>query len=263
MRPILLDTGLEGARLACLRPMTGADELAAEAGALALLDRLLVLEGPATVPSGCAARLPVADRDRLLACVYEQHFGDSIEADATCPRCAAPFTLRLVLSAIVAEQRTHVREGVTGPDERSCYRHCGVRFRLPSTSDLDAAAKLAPEDRRPALFACCIVAGDPVSKEEAIEAAMEAVGPTLDVDLDTRCPHCGAAAVLNFEIGGYLLKSLTNGRGFLLREAHRIARAYRWSCGEIMSLSRGVRQDLVRLIDGELEPIRRPIAAFG
>ena len=39
---VLLDPGIDDRRRAFLRPLTGADEVAADAGAVALLDRLLV-----------------------------------------------------------------------------------------------------------------------------------------------------------------------------------------------------------------------------
>ena len=251
MQRVLLDTGLDGARLAWLRAMTGADELAAEAGTVPLLDRLLVSQGPGAVPPGAAARLPVADRDRLIASLHQEQFGDAIEADAACPGCRQPFALRFHLIEVLAEHRPAAPDGVTGPDEMSCYERNGVRFRLPSTMDVEAALARQAADRPACLLAGCILAGDPAGQEAAIEAAMAALGPTLDLDLTATCPHCTGAAALRFEIGAYFLKSVMNGRRFLLREVHRIARAYAWSCAEIMELPGRVRQDLVRLIEGD------------
>ena len=82
-------------------------------------------------------------------------------------------------------------------------------------------------------------------------AAMAALGPTLDMDLATTCPHCRARQSVRFAIDRYLLQCLAKERRFLLQETHRIARAYGWSHAAIMALPRRDRQDHVRLIDAE------------
>jgi hypothetical protein len=263
MRCVLLNPGLDGCRTAYLRAPCGADELAGDDGAIAVLDRLLVQLGPGAVPPGSAARLPVSDRDRLLACLYRDLFGDQIEADATCKGCDTPFAVRFSLSGLIDGQRPWCPDGIAGPDAAGHYRLHGVTFRLPSTADLDAVAALPAEERRTALLASCVVVGDASGHDDSIEGAMAALAPALDVDLDARCPHCDAATLLHFNITSFFLKSLGNERRFLLREAHRIARAYGWSCAEIMALPRAVRQDFVRLIDSETTPGRRPMAAAG
>ena len=80
---------------------------------------------------------------------------------------------------------------------------------------------------------------------------MGALGPTLDTDVNTACPHCVSQQNVRFAIDRYLHRSLANERRFLLHETHRIARAYRWSHETIMALPRRDRQEYVRLIDAE------------
>jgi hypothetical protein len=260
MLRVPLDPGFDGFRLACLRAPTGADELAAEVGGVALLDRLLVAESADYVPPGAASRLPVADRDRLLAELHRHLFGDAIEADATCAACDKPFELRFSLRSLSAGCAARLREGVDGPDALGRFRLGKTLFRLPASADV-AAAAAGPEDRRrQALLAACVVEGDADGQEDSIEEAMAALGPALDVDVETLCPHCAGASTARLEIGSYLLKCLANERRFLLREVHRLARAYRWSCSEILALPRNVRQELVRLIDSEAEPARRSLS---
>lgn len=257
MLPVRLDPGLDGIRTARLRAVSGADELAAEEGAVALLDRLLVGNGMGELPPGSAARLPVADRDRLLAQLYRELFGDDVEADATCRACAAPFELRFRLDAVLEGRSTPRPDGVEGPDARGRYRLGDLLWRLPSTADLAAAGG------REELLAACIVEGDLLGREDEVEQAMAALGPALDVDIDALCPRCGATSPVRFEISAYLLRCIANERRFLLREAHRIARAYGWSSTEILALPRVVRQEFVRLIDVEAAPARLPLSLVG
>jgi hypothetical protein len=247
---VLLDPGIDDRRRAFLRPLTGADEVAADAGALALLDRVL-MPGPRAIRPGEAARLPVADRDRLLAALQRDAFGDRIEADAPCRDCARPFAVAFSLAALLDAQRPQRPGGVDGPDAAGCYRLGGVAFRLPTSEDLDDVVARAEGDPRADLLGRCIVEGRGSGREAAIEAAMAALGPTLDTDVATICPHCATEQSVRFAIDRYLLKCLANERRFLLQETHRIARAYGWSQDAIMALPRRDRQDLVRLIEAE------------
>lgn len=244
MQRVLLDPGLEGRCLAWLRPVTGADEAVTDA--VALLDRCLVAAGPGTVAPGMAAALPAADADRLLAAIHRDLFGDRIEADAPCRACGTAYSLSFSLGTLVDQRRPRRPAGVAGPDPRGAYRLGDVAFRLPSAADIAAAA--TADDRRGALLGACVVAGDAAGHADEIEAAMADLGPTLDLDLDATCPHCGAAQNPRFAIAGYLMAALAAERPFLLREVHRIARAYGWSYESIMGLPRGDRQELVRLI---------------
>ncbi len=261
MRRVPLDPGLQGRRTAYLRTPTGADELAAEDGAIAMLDRLLAAVGNHAVAPGSAAHLPVCDRDRLLAWLYRDLFDDRIDADAVCAGCGASFAVQFSISSMADAERPRQPPGIDGPDAECRYRLHGVAFRLPSSADLDAVAAVPAEDRRRALLERCVVAGDAGGHETAIEAAMAALGPTLDIDVDCRCPHCDSDQPLRFDIASFLLKSLANDRRFLLREAHRIARAYGWSHAEIMALPRAERQEFVRLIDDDAGAPRHVAAA--
>lgn len=247
---VLLDPGIDGRRRAFLRSLTGADELAADAGALTLLDRLLVAGSQAIHP-GEAARLAVADRDRLLAAIQRGVFGDRIEADAPCRDCGRPFAVAFSLAALVDGQRIRHPEGVAGPDDAGRYRLDEVTFRLPTSEDLEALVGLPTGHARASLLARCIVEGRGAGREAEIEAAMAALGPTLDGDLEATCPHCATRQDVRFAIDCYLLRCLANERRFLLHETHRIARAYGWSHEAIMALARRDRQDYVRLIDAE------------
>jgi hypothetical protein len=247
---VLLDPGIDDRRRAFLRSLTGADEVSADAGTVALLDRLL-MPGDRAIRPGEAARLPVADRDRLLAALQRDTFGDQIEADAPCRNCGRPFAVAFSLAALVDAQRAQRPDGVDGPDPDGRYRLGEVAFRLPTSEDLDDVLARPEGDPRADLLERCIVEGSGLGRGAEIEAAMATLGPTLDMDLATTCPHCATRQSVRFAVDRYLLKCLANERRFLLQETHRIARAYGWSHEAIMALPRRDRQDHVRLIDAE------------
>jgi hypothetical protein len=251
MHRVLLDTGLDNRRVAWLRAPTGGDELSAERGVDALLDRCLVDRGERTVAPGMARRLPLPDRDRLLLALQRMLFGDQVDGDARCSRCGESFSLRFSLASLAGAHVPRRPRGVHGPDTRGLYRLDDITFRLPSSEDLDAIAMLDEDRRAVALLHTIVVSGDVAGREAEVEDAMAALGPTLDVDLAATCPHCASEQRPRFSIAAFLERQLASERRFVLREVHRLARAYGWSYEAILSIPRDDRHDFVALVEGE------------
>ena len=63
----------------------------------------------------------------------------------------------------------------------------------------------------------------------------------------------GSAQDVAFSLEAHLLGLLAQERPFLTHEIHLLARAYGWSLGEILQLSRDDRRTLVRLCEAEHE----------
>lgn len=272
MLHVQLDPGLPGGRWACLRAPRGHDEqaLTREVGATAaveLIDRLLLDVPGTTVGPGCAWRLAVADRDRLLAAIYADSFGDRVESEVPCAACAEASQIDFSLAALVAQTTSEARVGleqqISGPDAEGVYAlDDGLRFRIPTSADQLAVLELAPDRRRVALLQRCIVAVDDaqarrtasdVSRETLarVEAAMAAVGPVLDLDLPVSCHACGATRMVRFDIQRFLLAAFAHERRYFIREIHYLACAYGWSLGEILELPRDERRAFVRLVTAE------------
>lgn len=242
-----------------LRSLRGCDEaMAGEPDAFAatrLLERLLVDADGAPPEADTAWRLPLSDRDRLLAEVYRHHFGDAVESSADCDACGEPFDLRFSLDALL-QQLEEERSRAPVPDGAGVYTLTdGVRFRLPSAADQRDVQGLPAEQAGVALLRRCVVGGgeavDARETVDALEAAMEQAGPLLDQDLPAACPHCGHEQAVRFDIQDHLLAVLQHERGFLVREVHCLARAYGWSLDEILELPRADRRAYARLIQAE------------
>jgi hypothetical protein len=147
-----------------------------------------------------------------------------------------------------------------GPDSAGYYDlDDGTRFRLPTIEDERALYGLAEAEHAQTLFARCIVPSGARVETGFIEKCMEAIGPVLNVELDALCPLCGASQSVQFEMVSFFLSMLAKERPLLSREIHSIARAYRWSFEEIVSLPRSERRAHVALIEGEHGPEEAPL----
>ncbi len=237
---------------------TGRSELAVAgtgtAEALRLLDA--VLAAPAGATSGAAGGAPAAaslaapDRDRLLAGVYVACYGPRVATTVDCGACGEPFDLDFELPALVA---------ALTPEERPAELRLpdGRRFRLPTGEDECAVAGLDPERAARELARRCLAAGSDPDEDggdgaaEALADRLAEVAPLIDLELEGRCPECGAGQPVHFDLQHYLLAALTAERGRLLGEVHRLAAAYGWSLGEILDLPRRHRRTLVELIEAD------------
>jgi hypothetical protein len=266
MFEVTLNPERDGRRVAWLREMRGRDEmeLAQRIPGLVtdILDRLLIAAPGAALGPGGVASATIADRDRLVAGLHAASFGDQIESRADCSACAQQFELGFSLSALVAELDRRANEAlgrydvIGSPGDRT-YAVGGVRFRLPTVADERA---LGPDASSAALLARCVhmpadipgADAAPVPAEE-IEAAMEGLGPVLNLPLPARCALCGYDQQIEFDLLGFFLASLRREQPLLVREVHTLASTYGWSFAEIIDLPREQRRAYVEVILAERE----------
>jgi hypothetical protein len=232
-----------------LRALRGLDEQAVIGTdvhhACDLLDRLLADAPDACAGPGDAARLTVAERDRLLATVYRDSFGDQIAATAICTVCGARFDLDFALTALVERVQS-------GPLKREVRLQDGTRLRVPTGEDEQAVVSLPTTSAAEMLLSRCIVeSGEGVGDVDLAAAAklLEEAAPVLDLELEAPCPYCGGDNAVHFCIQDLLLGALVRERPRLLGEIHLLARAYGWSLAEILGLPRTDRRALVGLLE--------------
>jgi hypothetical protein len=224
-----------------LRPLTGADELALAgvgvAPALALLERL--------ADGADVAALTVCQADRALAEIYLMLYGPRAECRVACESCGETYEFTLDLPQIIAKQDA---ERPSQPDIEGVWTlPGGTRVRAPTQTDLvgdpaTLAARLTLEGE---------------ASVDAIGAFLETASPVLTIDMDARCPDCGTAAQLRFDLSNYLTRRLAAEHPFLVRETHLIASRYGWSHGEIMALTRDDRRAYAGLIEAERARLSR------
>jgi hypothetical protein len=234
-----------------LRELTGRDEFNVlgtnTANAIKLLASLI------DEVSGLeAAELVASDRDRLLAGVYKQAFGDRIESTLTCRRCAQPFDLDFSLHHVInrVDQRTVNEEWRSLGDGRFTSS-TGAQFRLPTGKDELELSGLATEVVESLLLERCAEESTWAVDRTAFEELLERVAPLLDLELVAPCAECGHVHSVQFDIQTYVLGAILAERRRLLTEINRLARAYSWSLDEILSLRRSDRRQFVELIENE------------
>jgi hypothetical protein len=233
------------ARTFLLRRLDGAAEAAVEAArpemATQLIDRLLTGGAGETID---IQALPLAVHDRLLAHIYAAEFGETVSCRAACTACSEPFEFRFPLPRLLAAQDREAA-GIGPPDEDGFWHAPdGVRMRPPTLIDARSGtgAELIARISSPA----------PTGQvPEALTAFLERASPLLSLDIDTRCPECGAAQAVWFDLARFLVQALAGERPFLIRETHLLAARYGWSHDEIMALPRDDRRAFAALIESE------------
>jgi hypothetical protein len=243
-------------RIARLRELTGRDEYAVSGASTAnAIDLLAALIK--SIPTGetgplNAVDLVAADRDRLLASIYENAFGDRIESTLTCARCGEPFDLHFSLRQLIesVDKRTSIGDWKPLGDGRF-EAVGGPSFRLPTGRDELAVVGLASDEVESLLLSRCAEGGEWPQGRVAFEELLERVAPLLDLELAARCAECSHPHTIQFDIQSYVLGAIAGERRRLLAEINRIASAYGWSLDEILSLTRSDRRQLVELIENE------------
>lgn len=245
-----------------VRAITGHDENSiAEAdtsgtliGALTLIDCLLVERSGALAGPGQAAALTSAARDRLLAAIYQQIYGEMVISSPACSRCGQAFDLSFSLIDVLEQF-----QALPVPADGVYESPRGVAFRLPNGRDeMAILGKSLAAARAHLLSACLSVRGAQIDASTwsaddlaAIEDAMEAAAPLINLDLVAVCPECAAQQKIRFDIGTYLLGRLRADHARLTSEVHALALTYHWGLHEILWLSRAERGRYLALIEAD------------
>jgi hypothetical protein len=257
MLDVPLFPGLPGGRWARVRPLTGEVEQCIEpedpCGFGRLLDALLVPTEGTTVRPGCALDLALTDHDRIAVALYCHIYGERVEARLRCRLCEKRFDVSFQLTAPAAPAgRAHAGR-VDGPDESGAFvLRNGIRFRLPTGRDRLAAQECAVGEAREVLLRRCVEGEISPEQSEVVEEAMQCVGPLISDMLTVSCPHCGRQQDdVQFSIQRFLLDGLAFERRFLFAEVHQLARAYRWSYRDILTMPTRERRAYVGMILAE------------
>ena len=248
-----------------IRELNGFDEQSVSgldtATAIGLLDRLLVRPSGSSAEQLKAIELTAAERDRLLAAVYKRTFGSRIESTLRCTACESLFDLAFSIEDLLASLSSGALSSAASLEPDGTFRLGDrLRFRLPTGEDELAVVGLPASEAQLALLQRCIIESKDPVEIDSVQEAMEEVAPVLDLDLDARCPECGAKQLVHFDMQFYLLRALQQQGRQIAREIHRLAVAYGWSLNEILSLSRNQRRAFVEFIEGDFSGRARSYA---
>lgn len=208
---------------------------------------LLRLPGPVEI--GEIAALPVGERDARLLEVYEDLFGDELEALVRCTSCGEELEVRLPVKSVRVEAPARDREWHTIDSGASA-----VEFRLPNSIDLAAVAPVTGNSLRRLRLLERLVRQqgkvEEMSEEvaEKIERRMGELDPQAEICLELRCDACGAAFEAVFDVGSFLWAELDHWARRTLRDVHLLARGYGWSEDDVLRLHPWRRQMYVEML---------------
>ena len=135
-----------------------------------------------------------------------------------------------------------------------------VRFRLPDSTDLEAASRCRDEAHAHQVLLSRVVLevhrdGEPVDAAALSIAAIEALeveiaerDPLAEILIDLRCPTCEHTWQSPLDVASALFMELSSRARQLLRDVHTIARHYHWSEADILALSAARRQAYLDLV---------------
>jgi hypothetical protein len=202
------------------------------------------------------ARLPVGERDARLFGLRESTFGSRLTSVATCAGCGERLELSFDASDLCGA-------GQQIEDELSLdvdgYQ---IRFRLPNSLDLMAAANLKETGAaRALLLEQCIRSAErkgdeitaaqlPESVVERISARMSEADPQADIQLALKCPVCSDEWNAAFDIESFFWIEINAWAARILGEVHILASAYGWSEQEILRVSAWRRECYLNLVNG-------------
>ena len=201
--------------------------------------------GERPVTEARVANLIVGDRQFLMR-ELEQHLGTSggwFQSD--CKECSARFDFSLQFADLPVQEA-----GPSYPQGQVQWQGRQMSFRLPTGADQEQMLGIPEHKARSWLLNHLLQ--EP--KEEffyeegfarAVDAALEAVAPSIVTQVDTTCPECGAPN--RVELDPY--RVLSRRTDALLQEIHQLASHYHWSEREILDLPRSRRQRYLDLID--------------
>lgn len=203
-------------------------------------------------------RLTVGDREALLLRIAEASFGPRLDLVASCPAPACGETLDLEVSVadLCLGPAEDAQEVYTAPAADGSI----VRFRLPTSADLEAIGGLAGQDPRAAadvLARRCLVAPDLLAASHpdvaaAIDGALAGLDPQADIELTMACPACGSTVTATFDAGEHLAAELVRRRADRDVSVHLLASQYHWSETQILDLPIARRRRYAELMAAAL-----------
>jgi hypothetical protein len=256
---VALNPWPRSSRFAFVREPTGQDEIlpsgSSPSGASQLVQDLLVDAPSSAVTTVTSASMSLADRDRLVAALYGECFGDAISVASRCSACSKTFEIDFSLRDFVHHLDERVAAPANlraGPDAAGVHLlDDGTRFRLPTVEDERAILGLAPAESVTALLGRCVLEGEVARVGESVQVAMESLAPLASSVFPANCAECSAEQTIDFDLVRFFLAAVEREQPLLMREVHCLARAYGWSCGEILGLPRRQRRAYVALIIAE------------
>ena len=201
-----------------------------------------------------ASAWPLGKRDARLLELREATFGETMRCCASCPRCRADVEFDVAIGRL--------RQS-TAPDNLALSAQLDglrVRARFPTSEDMRAVERLAPDQVEACLWDRCIVVSDSdglpvpttsldVAQRARIETLLDEADPLLDLCFDLACTECGLGWLAPSDIARATWSEVARCAQGVLAQVDTLARSYGWPEREILSLSRRRREMYLAMLE--------------
>lgn len=210
------------------------------------------------------AGLPIGQRDHELLTLRARTFGGRFSGVARCPACGERVEATFAASDLISPTDDFVARlhDASNAPVGDCVEQDGwsVRFRAPTTADLEAVADLGdPKKARDRLLRRCVLEVRldgvatrrrrlPQAVAEALDQAMGRADPQANIRLSLSCPSCASPWEEDFDITDFFWSEVDAWAPRLLREVHVLAAAHGWSEREILAMTPQRRQIYMELV---------------
>jgi hypothetical protein len=217
------------------------------------LERALLLLAAAapSCPAEALLSVTIPERDRAVLDLRRATFGSGVAGVISCPSCGERLEFSLDVATMPAG--AEAAPGIVTIAN-------GLRFRLPNSLDLRAAALSSDADSSAAVLLrrCCLDAdaesaagagaGDEAVSRAAelgadpgllaeVERAMAELAGVADIQLALACAACGHAWDSALDICAFFWEEIEQRAQLVLDEVHRLAAAYGWDEQAILAMS--------------------------
>jgi hypothetical protein len=267
-------------REARVRPINGSDEaflldvgeaLLPVQQTTAILSRCLTKLGPfCNVSPEMVRSLCIGDRDALMLHLRRITFGERMDCVLACPEtnCEEQMDFSLIAGDLIShpylQSQFWHRSRIV--EDNRCYE---VIFRLPNGGDQEASALEAIKSSSynnaiDLLLNRCVRSVITDDGEESdsklpfilpkISDIIAKLDPQAEIVLEMVCPACNHSFSASFDPSEYLIREIIeNPIDHLYRDVHLLAYHYKWSEGEIMSMTPRKRRRYIELLTDTLE----------
>ena len=215
----------------------------------AIIERCAGGDDGAPLGPDCAWALPVGDRLHALVTICRLSGRHAFEFSLACPspRCDEQVEIELPLHALGAAAR---ERAAVEPAELS-WEGSTFRPRRPTGEDLRTWREQPPADGEilAALGGPRLPSSAPPDLIAAVEEALAAVDPLVDVQVRSECPACGEALDVTVDVEGEMVALARRWQDELLRDVAALARALGWGEREILALPASRRRRYLAMLE--------------
>lgn len=202
-------------------------EIGESGASLGSAGRALLLLEAGGMSRDAAAMLPLGMRDHLLFASRAHQFGARLDVGQRCAACGADYEFGFTAADVGRDTPGEAVPPATVE---------GIAIRAITAGDLVASEGQGSTAAARALLRGRVAPGGEALDDETLDAALAALDPDAELVIAARCPECGQAADIAFDIAAFFWDEILLRIPRLLQQVADLARINHWTERDILSL---------------------------